>query len=472
MNLPASQYQARRKTLLGLIPLFLLILAIVGTVMSMGKIREMFVGASGENANIVVDTQAIIGPLPRPWRNLSQGGEEAGWRIKPIMGQVKALHPEYIRIDHVFDFYIGVSRDGGKLAYDWTKADAIISDILAAGAKPYLALSYTPSALSVNGDITGVPTNWGEYQQVIRTTIEHFSKGRGIENMMYEVWNEPDLFGGWKIGGAKDYLTMYASASNAAKQAAAAGAKPFQIGGPATTDLYDNWINSLLTFAEQKDLRLDFITWHKYDRDVDAYKKEIAHVQDLIAEHPKFSSTEFQITEWGHDPKNDAGYDSSYSAAHTVAVATELIGIIKRAFVFEIQDGKSSDGKQYWGRWGLLTHNDVGVKQKPRYNALRLLDRLADQRLQLLGRGSWVKGAASTDGTKITVILANYDRHGSHGETVPVTFTNVTSENFQLTVEYLDGTKKISNATASDGAIKVEVPMQANAVALLQLSPL
>ena len=70
--------------------------------------------------------------------------------------------------------------------------------------------------LAPNGDITGTPTDWGAYQLVIQKTVEHLSKDRGIDNVMYEVWNEPDLFGGWKTYGPKNYLTLYSYAAHGA----------------------------------------------------------------------------------------------------------------------------------------------------------------------------------------------------------------------------------------------------------------
>ena len=227
-----------RKTVFTLVPILFIAVSIVLGVTNLDTIRQLLIGAAGEPANIIVDTQAILGPMPRPWRNLAQGGESNNWRLQPLISQVKALKPEYIRIDHVYDFYEIVSRDGsGRLQYNWTKIDPVVSDILATGAKPYIALSYMPSAIAVNGDIVSKSNNWGEYQQVIQRTIEHFSKERGIEDVNYEVWNEPDLFGKWSIG---NYLMMYSFASRGAQQAAANGSKAFKFGGPATTALYRN----------------------------------------------------------------------------------------------------------------------------------------------------------------------------------------------------------------------------------------
>jgi hypothetical protein len=99
-----------------------------------------------------------------------------------------------------------------------------------------------------------------------------------------------------------------------------------------------------------------------------------------------------------------------------------MLNVIQRAFVFEIQDGKDPQSKAYWGRWGIFTHNDFGAKAKDRYRGLKMLDRISDQRLQLTGKGTWVKAvAAKNQNGNTEVVLANYGT-GSTAEKVPLTF--------------------------------------------------
>ncbi|MBI5151598.1 MAG: hypothetical protein HZA34_03415 [Candidatus Pacebacteria bacterium] len=462
-----------RKTIFTLIPIILLTVSIFIGVSNLSTIRDLFIGASGEEANISIDTQAILGPMPRPWRNLAQGGEDKDWRLQPLVAQVKALQPEYIRIDHIYDFFDIVSRGGnGGLQYNWTKMDAVVTDILNTGAKPYIALSYTPSVLAPSGDIVGQPSNWNEYQQVIQRTVEHFSKDRGIENVAYEVWNEPDLFGKWRIGSSKNYLTLYTYASRGAQQAAANGAKTFTFGGPATTGLYKNWITELLDHVSKNNLRLDFLSWHRYARDIDAYRRDFRDIQNWVASFPQFANVEFHITEWGHDSEVDFGYDGIFGAAHTAAVATEMVGQIQRGFVFEIQDGKGPEGKEYWGRWGLFTHKDFGAKVKPRYRALRMIDGIGNQRLPILGKGSWVKGMAARSGDTTTVVLANYDPAGKHNENVPVTFRNVVGSRFVVDQQFLDGRNDRQEVSTTSAELRIVIPMTVNSVASIRLIPL
>jgi hypothetical protein len=149
-----------------------------------------------------------------------------------------------------------------------------------------------------------------------------------------------------------------------------------------------------------------------------------------------------------------------------------MVGVVNKAFVFEIQDGKDPNGQSNWGRWGMFTHKDVGAKAKPRYQALRLLDRISNQRLQLLGKGSWVKGlAAKNDNNNVEVVLANYDSFGKHSEVVPVTFTNIQPGSYTITKEFLSGQKNAEKVATTAGELMVSIPMPANSVSFVTLTP-
>lgn len=451
--------------------LLIIITALVAGVQGIQIVREFISRASSEPANITVDTQVVIGPLPRPWQHLAQGGEAHDWRIQPINAQVSALHPEYIRIDHIYDFYDIVQGTPGNLTFDFTKFDVILNDILATGAKPYIALSYMPPAIS-SGDIVAAPQRYEDWQLTVQKTIEHVSGKRGISDVYYEVWNEPDLFGGWKYYGDKNYLTLYEHAARGAQNARVS--QPFKIGGPAITALYKNWFDALLTHASKNNLRLDFFSWHRYDTDIARFQQDMQEVRQWIQKYPQYQPTlEFHISEWGHDSKNQAGYDSSFGAAHTVAGAIEMVGVIDKAFIFEIQDGTDPAGNEYWGRWGMITSSKFGAKNKPRYRAVALMESLGYERVQLLGKGSFVKAvAAKVNDTTFQVLLANYDSWGRNVETVPIAFQRLEPGSYQVTKTYLNKQKETSQVETIETTLQISVPMGASEVALVEIKKL
>jgi len=453
----------RKQNRFQLISTFLvLILLAAATVLGatqLAIVREFFTFASTpEPANIAINAQGILGPLPRPWRNLAQGGEEASWQIAPVADKVRALQPEYIRIDHIYDFYEPVQGSPGNITFDFTKLDAMLNDIEAVGAKPYIAISYMPPALG-GRDIVSSPARYEDWQLVVQKTIEHISGKRGTADVYYEVWNEPDLFGDWKYFGDKNYLNLYSAAARGAQQAR--GVQPFKIGGPATTGFYKNWYDALAEHVVANNLRLDFISWHRYDISLTQFQEDLLDIRTWAEKYPQLTPTlEFHITEWGHDSENNDGYDTKYGAAHTVAAAIEMINIVERAFVFEIQDGKDPNNKEYWGRWGLLTHQDFGSTPKPRYQALRMLDSLGEQRVQLLGKGTFIKAAASKsiDG-EYRVVLANFDVKARNVEQVPITIYNLEPGNYLVKKEYLGKTGTTESILIDTKPLQFILPM-------------
>jgi len=460
--------QKRRKTFFSFVIILFLVVGVMVGAWQIKVVREFFGQASGVPANLIVDTTAILGPMPRPWRNLAQGGEDHNWRIDQLTGQIAALKPEYIRLDHIYDFYDIVQGTPGNITFDWTKFDLIIDDIVKTGAKPYIALSYMPPAIS-SGDILAYPTNWADWQLVVQKTIEHVSGTKKIRDVYYEVWNEPDLFGSFKYYGDKNYLTLYAYASAGAKNAR--GALPFKLGGPAITALYKNWFDAWAKGCVTNKWRCDFFSWHRYSTNLDQFADDMASVKSWVQAYPQLEPTlEFQITEWGHDSNNNAGYDSQYGAAHTVAGAIAMSNRVERAFAFEIQDGKDPEGKNYWGRWGMFTHNDFGANSKPRYRALKMLDSIADQRLQITGLGSWVKAlAAKNDNGATELVIANFDAKAKHSEMVPITFLNIEPGAYTLNKESLGGSKQVQQIATNAAVLKTEIFMAINEVAKVQL---
>ncbi len=465
-------YQNPRKYIVSSLSLIFFMALILISVSQIDKIREFFSQASGHPADIHIDTQVVIGPLNRSWRNLAQGGESSSWSIEPIQAQMAALNPKYIRLDHIYDFYDIVQGSPGNLSFNFAQLDIILNNILETGAKPYLSLSYMPPAIS-RGDIVDQPHNWHDWQLTVQKTIEHVSGTLGIEDVYYEVWNEPDLFGNWKYYGNKNYLTLYSYAAQGAQAATHnPQVKTFKIGGPATTSLYKNWFDALAQHVIDNKLRYDFFSWHQYNHSLINFEHEIYQVREWLNQYPQLSSQlELHVTEWGLSNDNHPGYDSNYGAAHLAAGAMVINQAVDKAFIFEIQDGKDPHGQEYWGRWGLLTHQEFGSKPKPRYQALKFLDRISDQRLQMTGQGSWIKAlAAKNPSGNPEFIMANADQHQSHQELVPVTFHNIDPGEYNLTLEYLNGQQNSVTVATSAGILRTEVNMPPNSVVYGELT--
>ena len=450
------------------LPLAVGLMGIVVIVALMPQAVKYLTRASGTPANLVINYEGLLGTMPKIWRNLAQGGEEPKAMLAGVMAEVKALQPEYIRIDHIYDAFNVVNKQEGKLNYNWNGLDEAVGEIMATGAKPFLVLSYMPTVLS-GGSMVDVPRDFNEWGSVVQATIEHYSgrNEKNIEGVIYEVWNEPDLFGGYKTYGDKNYLNLYDASARAAMRAQ--NVNRFEIGGPASTAPYATWVQNLIKYVDQNNLRMDFVSWHRYSTSIDQFEVDVKQVQDWAQKIPALANLKYYVTEWGHNSENDAGYDNKFGAIHTLAGVRAMMGRADRAFIFEIKDGPGKE--KYWKRWGLLTNEKWGEpEKKPRYGAVQFLNSLLKFRVGLSGEGSFVRAIASEDEEgKLKALVINYDADGSHSETVPITFENLPKGNFMYTrQDFLGGSKgtKIATSEASWKTVEYMAPNSAMMVSL------
>lgn len=433
----------------------------------MREVVTLISRASGTPANIVVNSKSKLETLDLSFYHaFAQGGEESGDMIGPVAAEIRALKPKLIRLDHIYDHYDVVGRNGTELTFNWSKLDTAVNTIIAIGAKPVLALSYMPAVIAKDGVIINIPNNWDEWALVTQRTIEHYSGkgGKNINGIYYEVWNEPDLaqFGGWKYGGEKSYISLYRYSSIGASRAQ--NVNTFYLGGPSTTGLYKSWILALINSGN----RVDFLSWHTYQADPARYDKDQQDIVSWLLPYPNYTLVPKLITEFGFTGSKSNLYGGQYAAAHAAAVIRQLIsGGPAYAFSFQPKDGP---GQESGDGWGLLTHESVGKKPKPRYYVYTFIDAMAGSRMSLTGEGTWVTGFASTRDNVIRVLLVNFDTRGTHTEKVPVTIGNLEPGTYTYRQRFFLGTDVTLTETVTENSLKKELFMPASSIVLLEVT--
>lgn len=426
-------------------------------------------------ANIVVDTRKVTGFINPNWKGLAQGGEEKGVRmLEDVVPQVSALYPRYIRLDHIYDFYDVVSLDqNNQLSLNWSKLDQTVCDIYHTGAKPFFSLGYMPPALSENGSLIDKPKDWNQWVDLVQKTVEHYSgrstrlcggvSGNLLEDIYYEVWNEPDLesFGSWSLyGGAKDYKTLYYYTSVGATRAS--NVYHFLLGGPATTAAYRNWLQVFADYIIDNKMRIDFISWHHYSQNPSDFSQDLININNWFGEdkYTRFRHLPKIISEWGWDSAFNPVADSEVGAAYTIASIFNLIDQqVELAFSFEIKDGVNPS-------WGIISHDG---QIKPRYQALKMLNLLDRARLQVEGEGTYVSAVASSAPNKITLLLVNFDKEGRNNELVPVTFKNLDKGTYIISEIYPENKRIDVRFNLNESSLKRSILMQPNSIVALQL---
>jgi hypothetical protein len=326
-----------------------------------------------------------------------------------------------------------------------------------------------PPAIS-KSDIIDLPQDWGQWEICVQRLVEHVSgkSGLNIANIYYEVWNEPDLFGRFKMSGAKSYSELYLHSARGAVRAQ--NINVFKIGGPATTGLYKNWFEGLIKFTRANGLRLDFLSWHRYSKDLAVYEADYLNAIKWRENFPAAADVELIISELGPNSENDPVYDKFFGAMHTLATSALLESRVNRGFYFEIKDGPGNE--KYWGRWGLYTHEKFGEPEaKPRVAAIQFLNRVSGEKVGLAGQGSWVKAFAKKAGGVVRTLVVNYDPAGKHSEAVPITFINLPAGGFILRrIDFSGGVKEIPMAVTSTTWTTTQL-FNSNTAAIFELTP-
>ncbi len=323
-----------------------------------------------KKVDVFVYLTAKSRPLGWFWKSLAQGGEENRPMLGEVQTQLLEYQPEYIRLDHVFDYYDTVRvNKAGEIEFNWVKLDIAINQILAAKAKPALALSYFPPWMTKEGRVDGMINDWRLWRLMVKELIQHVSGELGIEGVIYEVWNEPNLFGKFSMTtGKKGYLSLYEQTIAALPQSNQV--KHFLIGGPALSFADYKNIEKFLEYVKEKNLRLDFVSFHAYHKDPDKFVKEIQKVK-VISQKIKGETPVF-ITEWGLSGEKDKGYRNTFGYWHAMAVITataKVMGPKDKMFVFEVKDGPGEDGVG----WGLFSYK---AKPRPRWWGLKQLNQI------------------------------------------------------------------------------------------------
>lgn len=432
---------------------YLLLIVLPLIILATKKVIDLRKGASGTPANINIDTQNPGSNLNLGlWQNLSQGGEEPVDMIKPVISQIKALSPKLIRIDHIFDFF-KVDQGGGN--FNFAELDKSVDSILATGAKPMLSISYTPDSLP--------PKDWDNWYSLVRATAKHYSVDKNISGIYYEVWNEPDLFGGWHYAKDPNYTTLYHNTAQAIVDGA--GSTSYKVGGPAITAYYANWIKSLFASTAKSGIRLDFISWHKYSKNPADYLADFESLNKILSDYPQYFDVERLITEIGPNPEPDAWYDGPQSGVHLMSVVTQLSGKIHRLFTFEPVDGPNPRSDKSSG-WGLITHDG---KTKPRYNAILFLNELGGQLVPSTGDGTWVTSLSTKNAGKYQTLVVNYDQNSSHSETVPVSFKGLKPGTYTVTTKKYMGTTTSKKVTINTPTLTENIYMAPNSAIIIEI---
>lgn len=371
---------------------------------------------------------------------------------------------QYIRFHGILNDDIGVySESNGTASYSWTRLDQVYDAIIAAGLKPIVEISFTPTALASTSKVQTAlwynnkspniskPKDWTKWEAFMAAIVQHLETRYGADevrkNWFFEVWNEPS----WMYEtGDNGYNELFGHTS----KGLAAGDPQIRIGGPAgSAGESPGLISGLLSYAKSNNAKLDFITFHNYANDNNG---KVADANAMLSFYDSISNTisSGKFTGTVINDEFGSSYDTVVTrdnevAASFIAKTVHLIGTASKAgppFMYawwalsdlyeEFDTGTATAFRE--GNYGLLLKGDPAIPvsfdvAKPAFNAFRLLHMMGDTRVSSSGGttsdGVNAVATLAADGSAVQVLVYNHATGGtadsSKASQVKLTVNNI-----------------------------------------------
>lgn len=369
---------------------------------------------------------------------LTIGAPLAGQPIRPLLGvnvgpiaagegdnpDLTAEYREYgVTMVRTHDFYGPLdmatlypdqSADPANSAsYDFGRSDEVFAAIVGAGLEPYFRVGdswnnstgYPPADPRRPTD----PENWTRAAVEVVRHYRALAEQAGAPFRYVEIWNEPDGAQFWD-GSPIEFYRLFEQTAVALK----AEFPDLQIGGPGFSPAGyaaprgQQFSRGLLDHLQATGAPLDFLSWHVYASEPEAFVEAARYYRALLDEYG-YAATESHITEWNTQFR-DAQTDDP--AVRTGAPAS---AILTSAWIALQQEGvhastfyRGTEPSIEMRTWFGLFYADA--RPKPAALAWKLWAATAahPNRLELTGEDGALWALAGQDGDgEVAVLVAN-----------------------------------------------------------------
>jgi xylan 1,4-beta-xylosidase len=371
---------------------------------------------------ISADWQNVKGQKSEIFHECIGAGRAAEGLRAEWLKQLKLCQDEigfkYIRFHGLLSDDMGVySEHNGQPEHNWQYVDQLYDSLLALHIRPFVELSFMPSALASGGktifwwkaNVTP-PKSYDKWDDLIQDLTQHFTERYGadeVKQWFFEVWNEADYKGFWgprnPANAMEEYFELYAHTANDVKKINS----EYRVGGPAGSQTI--WIQPLIEFCASNNLPLDFISFHTYGlgsgaSGLDEFGNQFLYLgQNLRAPADTMAkgrsgvdasakpNLPIYVTEWSasYSPR-DPIHDSYFSAPYILEQFKNTEHGISAMSYWTFTDIFEENGPPmtpFHGGFGLL--NFEGIK-KPAYFAYQFLNQLGATELKNSDDASWV----------------------------------------------------------------------------------
>jgi xylan 1,4-beta-xylosidase len=373
----------------------------------------------GKVRTLLLDVAAVKGPRLTAFKKCIGAGRaneglRADWQAQ-LTETRREIGFEMIRMHGLLHDDMGVYGEDrkGNPSFNFQYIDKLFDFLLSIGIRPFVELSFMPSALADwnhAGESTvfwwkGIikpPKSYDRWGELVTALTRHVTERYGadeVKRWYFEVWNEPNLSFFW-AGSMDEYFKLYRTAAEAVRSVN----PDYRVGGPATAG--NAWIGETIDFCAGQKVPIDFISTHDYgvregffddsgargtvlDANENAVKGNMIRSRETIR-NSKMPGLELHYTEWSSsytptDPIHDTYQQAAYILDKVKGAEASVTSMSYWVFT-DIFEENGPPMTPFHGGFGLM--NLQGLK-KPSYHAFRLMNRLGPAELRNSDPESW-----------------------------------------------------------------------------------
>lgn len=363
--------------------------------------------------HVEIDTTQPGQSYHKYWQTLTTAGRAAEGLRSDWQEQFRTLKADldfqYIRFHGIFNDEMMVYHESsdGTVTFNWNYIDKLYDFLIQMKTRPFVELGFMPSSLRRSDETIywwkgniAPPHDLNKWVYLVDSFVRHCIQRYGlneVQHWYFEVWNEPDLEGVCWTGTKEEYFEFYHATANAIKSIS----PELTVGGPALnygTALQKTWLSDFLTFCEQNEVPIDFISFHMYSEYIDAREpistglteiKQAAFYQEIIQsvqetlDHANRRDLDLHVTEWNFSlSSRNLIHDTMFMGPFIIKHVLDTIGKVQSLGFWtftDIFEEFLAGTSIFHGGFGLM--NMQGLK-KPSYYAYSLLKKLGSQILK------------------------------------------------------------------------------------------
>lgn len=289
------------------------------------------------------------------------------------------------------------------------------------------------------------PADYNIWNTLVDSIVDKINDQWGLD-VYYEIWNEPD--GNFWQGTEQEYFTFFKNTLQAIKS----NHPTAKVGGPVVSNFVSSFsssfpngylsdsqldatiIGQVIDSCVAWGTTLDFVSWHKFSVNLHSEDNQLNYLNQKLI-NSGHGIVPFVVSEWNLGfGYRETILDPAYMINYTQSCAEHGIAGHMVAAWQDFEQGT----EEFHGDYGLLSW---GALHKPSWKALRLLNRMTGQLLDIdTTNYRNLNTIASYDNDTLRVLISNYTLPGAVEAGLSLFFDHQINSDSLLNNGYLPST--------------------------------